>query len=218
MDGWKEQWWMDLCSLSVSFSLSDCKDKNRLSFPFCSSPLLLTLHQWVHRTTLGQLEMLEGGPNHGTTRHHVQTDKKRKMRYHYLRQQPALCGVSSQPITWHVSVTILWFILLRTNEQLRGGRRELDYGERRSSEYKQWRFGTASSRLSWALMSLEKQEVRNRTCDICASENFFVEILIQFVQRMFRKGKKNYYFGNSLRIGVSQQKISFFLFSPCLLY
>lgn len=66
-------------------------------------------------------------------------------------------------------------------------------------------------------MSLETQEVQNRTCDICASENFFVEILILFVQRMFRNGKKKYFFGNSLRIGVGQQKIVLFSFFPMLI-
>lgn len=45
-DGWKEQWWMDLCSLSVSFSLSHCKDKKQV----LHSILLLTHltpHLWV---------------------------------------------------------------------------------------------------------------------------------------------------------------------------
>lgn len=45
----------------------------------------------------------------------------------------------------------------------------------------------------------------------------FVEILILFVQRMFCNGKKNYTYGNSLKVGVSQQKIVFFLFFSVLI-
>lgn len=114
---------------SVSFSLSHCKDKkkNRLSILLLTP---LTPHLWAHLDTW---KWVSEQWNYNTS---CSTKKiKIKSRYCHLWQLFALCGVSSQPITWHLCVTILWFILLWPISTQHGRRAELDCGKHRSPGY-----------------------------------------------------------------------------------
>lgn len=108
-----------------------------------------------------------------------------------------------------------------TNKQQHGGRGELDCGKCRFSEYKQWCFGTASSRLLCGRVE------KNRKYKV--GHVTFVHLRIfcwdfdSVRTENVLQWKKNYNYGNSLKIGVGQQKIVLFCFffsaycnSPCL--
>lgn len=166
----------------------------------------LTPYLWAQRTAPGQLEI--GGLNSGTTMHQVQSKKKKRKDNIVILDNSSLCGVSSQPITWHLYVTILWFILLRPIDTQHGGRGEPVYGNSRSSGYKQWSFGMASS-------TLQCGRVRKNRKDwdmwhICASEILMLRFLILFVQRMFCNGKKELHLWQTLKIEERPQKIVLF--------
>lgn len=207
---------MDFFSLSHALFLNV---KTKTGSPFCSS------HPWL--PTCGRrglpLDSWRWGVGGGGWVWTVELQcimfklKKKKIRYCRLGQQFALCGVSSQPITWHLYVTILWFILLRPISTQHGGRGALACGKCRSSGYKHWSFCSAGPILLCGSVEKKKQEIQNRTWHLCIWETF-VEILILFIQRMFCNGKKkNYTYGNSLRIGVGQQKIVLFSFFSVLI-
>lgn len=135
--------------------------------------------------------------------------KKKKRRCCHLGQLFALCGVSSQPITWHLYVTILWFILLWPINTQHGGIWELDCGKCGSSGCKQWNFGTAGSTLVWRTWG----KTGNAEWDmwhICASEKLLLRYWFCLYRECFALEKETHL--RQLKIGVGQQNIDFFFF------
>lgn len=143
------------------------------------------------------------------------TFKQKKLQYHYLGQQFALCGVSSQPITWHLCVTILQFILL--------------WPVNSSTEWEEsWIVGNAD------FLDINSDALAQPAQDSCVEElrktgstkwdmwhlciwEFFVEILILFVQRMFCNGKRITIMATHSKLELASKKLFFFVFFQCLL-
>lgn len=136
-NGWKEPWWMDLCPLSVSFSLSHCKDKKRFATSFFPT------HPWPPSCgcTGPHLDRRRcggdgGGLNSGSTMHHVQTKKKNrrqniKQNTTILLSWMAICSLWSIISTNHMTPLCDHPVShsASTNKQQHGGRGVLVRGE-----------------------------------------------------------------------------------------
>lgn len=174
------------------------------------------------RAASGQPQMGRGGLNGGTTMHHVETKykKKKKRWYCHLGQPLTLCGASSQPITWHLYVTILWFILLRPIDTQHGGRGEWGCGWNADAPgYKLWSFGTASS-TQQELGRGKNRKYRNGTCDIFVHlRNFCWDFWFCLYRECFATEKKEITpTATHSKIGKGQRKMLFFSsFFQCLL-
>lgn len=141
-----------------------------------------------------------------------------------LGQQFTRCGVSSQPITWHLHVTILWFILLWPINTQHGGRGELCCGWNADLLDINSEALAQPAQLCSVEELGEKQEVQNGTCDIFVHlRNFCLRFWFCLYRECFAMEKKNYTYGNSLKNWGRPTKNVFFFpyFSaycncPCL--